>query len=119
MKNLVIFLLLAVIAVMAWWIFTHPPKTESPIAKQAKENVRLEAEIISRRVNEKGIETVVMEETHHVMKQAGLAVATDSARIIDSLQKIAHGRLISYTQARAEIKRLQAVMAETDTSDRK
>lgn len=116
MKNFVIFLLCAIVAAMAWWIFTHPPKTESPIAKQAKENVRLEAEIISRKVSEKGIETVVMEETRHVMKQVGLSIGTDSARIIDSLQKIANGRLISYTQARAEIKRLQAIMEETDTS---
>lgn len=116
MKNLVIFLLLAIVAALAWWVFTHPPKSESPIEKQAKENVRLEAEIISRKVDEKGIESVIIEETEHVLTQAGLKTVTDSARIIDSLQRLANNRLISYTSARAEIRRLQAEMEETDTS---
>lgn len=116
MKNFAIFLLLVIVAALVWWIFTHPPKTESTIEKQAKENVRVEAEIISRKVDEKGIEAVIMEETEHVLSQAGLKTVTDSAKIIDSLQKLAKNRLISYTAAQAEIKRLEAVMEETDTS---
>lgn len=107
---------MAVIAAMAWWILTHPPQAESPIERQAKENVKVEAEIISRKVDEKGLEAVIIEETEHVLSQAGLKSVTDSAAIIDSLQKLANNRLISFTQARAEIKRLQAVMQETDTS---
>src|SRR5690606_22980015 len=88
----------------------------SPIERQAKENVRVEAEIISRKVDEKGLEAVIIEETEHVLTRAGIAAKTDSARIIDSLQKLANNRLISYTQARAQIKRYEAIMNETDTS---
>ena len=116
MKNAIILVLLVLLGLAAWWIFRNPPKVESPIEKQAKENVKVDAEIISRKVGEKGLEAVIMEETEHVLTQAGLKAATDSARIIDSLQKLANGRLISYTQARAEIRRLEAVMSETDTS---
>ena len=116
MKNLLIFILIALLCVAAWWIFTHPPQAESPIERQAKENVRIDAEITSRKVDEKGLEAVIIEETEHVLTQAGLKSVTDSARIIDSLQKLANNRLISYTAARAEIKRLQAEMEETDTS---
>lgn len=116
MKNLLIFILLVIVAALVWWIFSHPPQEPSPIEKQAKENVKVEAEIISRKVDEKGLEAVIIEETEHVLSQAGLTMATDSARIIDSLQKLANNRLISYTAARAEIRRLQAVMSETDTS---
>lgn len=117
MKNLLIFILIVLLCVAAWWIFSHPPKNESPIEIQAKENVRIEAEIISRKVDEKGIENVIIEETEHVLKQAGVDRLPDSViRYIDSLQKVANGRLISYTQARSEIKRLEAAMEETDTS---
>lgn len=116
MKNAIILVLLILLGVAAWWIFSNPPKTESPIERQAKENVKVEAEIISRKVDEKGLEAVIIEETEHVLSQAGIAAKTDSARIIDSLQKLANNRLISYTQARAQIIRLEAVMAETDTS---
>lgn len=116
MKNLLIFILLVIVAALVWWIFSHPPQTESPIEKQAKENVKVEAEIISRKVDEKGLEAVIIEETERVLTQAGLKTVTDSARIIDSLQKLANNRLISYTAARAEIRRLQAEMLETDTS---
>ena len=116
MKNAIILVLLVLLGVAAWWIFTNPPKTESPIEKQAKENVKVEAEIISRKVDEKGLEAVIIEETEHVLSQAGLAAKTDSARIIDSLQRLANNRLISYTQARAQIRRLESVMNETDTS---
>lgn len=116
MKNLLIFILLVLLCAAAWWIFSHPPQTESPIERQAKENVKVEAEIISRKVDEKGLEAVIIEETEHVLTQAGLKSVTDSAGIIDSLQKLANNRLISYTSARAEIRRLQAEMLETDTS---
>jgi len=116
MKNAIILVLLVLLGVAAWWIFRNPPKVVSPIEKQAKENVKVEAEIISRKVDEKGLEAVIIEETEHVLSQAGLAAKTDSARIIDSLQRLANNRLISYTQARAQIRRLEAVMAETDTS---
>lgn len=116
MKNVLIFILLVIVAALVWWIFTHPPKTDSPIEKQAKENVRVEAEIISRKVDEKGLEAVIIEETEHVLSKVGLSNRIDSARIIDSLQKLANNRLISYTAARAEIRRLQAEMEETDTS---
>lgn len=115
-KNILIFILILLLCAAAWYIFTHPPQTESPIEKQAKENVKVEAEIISRKVDEKGLEAVIIEETEHVLTQAGLKQVTDSARIIDSLQKLANNRLISYTSARAEIKRLEAEMSETDTS---
>lgn len=118
MKNVAIFILLAVIACLVWFLFKNQPKHESPIEKQAKENVKVEAEIISRKVDEKGLEAVIIEETEHVLKQAGLKAVTDSARIIDSLQKLANNRLISYTQARAQIRRLQAEMSEDDTSFR-
>ena len=59
-----------------------------------------------------------MEETGHVIAAAGAKVFADSVSkaLYDSLQKVAEGRLISYTQAQAEIKRLQAAMTETDTS---
>lgn len=116
MKNLLIFILLVIVAALVWWIFSHPPQTESPIERQAKENVKVEAEIISRKVDEKGLEAVIIEETEHVLTQAGLKAVTDSARIIDSLQKLANNRLISYTAAQAEIKRLEVAMEETDTS---
>lgn len=116
MKNLLIFILLVIVAALVWWIFTHPPQEPSPIERQAKENVKVEAEIISRKVDEKGLEAVIIEETEHVLSKAGLANRADSARIIDSLQKLANNRLISYTAARAEIRRLQAEMLETDTS---
>lgn len=116
MKNAIILVLLVLLGVAAWWIFRNQPKVESPIEKQAKENVKVDAEIISRKVDEKGLEAVIIEETEHVLSQAGIAAKTDSARIIDSLQKLANNRLISYTQARAQIRRLESVMAETDTS---
>lgn len=116
MKNAIILILIVALGVAVWWIFRNPPTVESPIEKQAKENVKVEAELISRKVDEKGLEAVIMEETEHVLSQAGLRQVTDSAGIIDSLQKLANNRLISYTQARAEIKRLEAVMLETDTS---
>lgn len=116
MKNLLIFILLVIVAALVWWIFNNPPQTESPIERQAKENVKVEAEIISRKVDERGLEAVIIEETEHVLTQAGLKSVTDSAGIIDSLQKLANNRLISYTSARAEIRRLQAAMEETDTS---
>lgn len=116
MKNVLIFVLLLIVAAFTCWVFVNPPKVESPIEKQAKENVKVEAEIISRKVDQKGIEAVIIEETEHVLKQAGLTAKADSAGIIDSLQKLANNRLISYTQARAEIKRLEAVMLETDTT---
>lgn len=116
MKNLIIIILLVLLASAAWWIFRNPPQPPSPIERQAKENVKVEAEIISRKVDEKGLEAVIIEETEHVLSQAGIAAKTDSARIIDSLQKLANNRLISYTQAWAQIIRLEAVMAETDTS---
>ncbi len=116
MKNLLIFILLVIVAALVWWVFSHPPREPSPIERQAKENVKVEAEIISRKVDEKGLEAVIIEETEHVLTQAGLKSVTDSARIIDSLQKLANNRLISYTSARAEIRRLEAEMSETDTS---
>ncbi|WP_262246945.1 hypothetical protein [Parapedobacter soli] len=123
MKNSIILILLALLACAAWWIFRNPPQAESPIERQAKENVKVEAEIISRKVDEKGLEAVIMEETEHVLTQAGVNQATDSAGIIDSIMRLLHDErgvrnrvLQSYTQARAEIKRLQLVMSETDTS---
>lgn len=123
MKNLAIFLLLVIVAALVWWIFNHPPQAESTIEKQAKENVKVEAEIISRKVDEKGLEAVIIEETEHVLTQAGLKSVTDSSGLIDSVLKLLNDErghknriLESYTQARAEIKRLNKVMSETDTS---
>lgn len=118
MKNALIIILLILLAGAAWWIFRNPPEinSPSPIEQQAKENIKVEAEITSRKVDDKGLEAVIMEETDHVLSKAGLTNRVDSARIIDSLQKLANNRLISYTQARAQIRRLEAVMSETDTS---
>lgn len=118
MKNALIVILLVMLAVAGWWIFRNPPQASapSPIERQTKENIKVEAEFVSQKVDEKGLQAVIIEETEHVLSKAGLANRVDSARIIDSLQRLANNRLISYTQARAQIRRLEAVMAETDTS---
>ncbi|WP_257657696.1 hypothetical protein [Parapedobacter lycopersici] len=123
MKNVLIFILLAIIAALAWWILQHPPEEESPIERQAKENVKLEAERVSSQVDKKGLEHTIFEETKRALTQAGLALSTDSAGMIDSVLRLlneergAKNRVLEiYTQATAEIKRLNKVMAETDTS---
>lgn len=123
-KNLLIAILLAGLVWVGWLYVTKPmPRETSPIELQAKENVKLEAEIISRKVDEKGIERAIIEETDHVLTQAGLKNATDSAGIIDSIRRLldeergAKNRALnSYTQARAEAERLRLAMEETDTS---
>lgn len=123
-KNVLIFILLLAVCLLAWLYINKPaPRDTSPIEQQAKENVKLEAEIISRKVDEKGIERAIIEETDHVLTQAGLKNATDSAGIIDSLRMLldeergARRRaLASYTQAQAEVARLRLAMEETDTS---
>lgn len=123
-KNLLIAILLAVIVWMGWLYVTKPaPRDTSPIEQQAKENVKLEAEIISRKVDEKGIERAIIEETEHVLTQAGFKSATDSAGIIDSMRRLLDEErgakrraLASFTQAQAEVTRLRMAMEETDTS---
>lgn len=118
-KNIIIFVLLILLAVAFWHLLrgrSERDQTGSSIEMAAKETVKIEVEKLIRKVDEKGIETVIIEETDHVMKHAGIKPAADSARIIDSLQRLANNRLMSYTQARAEIKRLKQVMEETDTT---
>lgn len=118
MKNILIFILLVALCVLGWLYLNRPADSASPspIEEKAKENIRIDAKVISKKVDERGIEQVIIEETDHVLTQAGLKSARDSAGIIDSLQKLANNRLISYTQARAEVERLRLVMQETDTS---
>lgn len=123
-KNVLIFILLLAVCLLAWLYINKPaPRATSPIEQQAKENVKLEAEIISRKVDEKGIERAIIEETDHVLTQAGFKNATDTTGLLDSVLRLldeergARRRaLASYTQAQAEVQRLQEVMQETDTS---
>lgn len=123
MKNLTIVILIIAVCVLGWLYLQQAPPPSSPIEQVAKENVRIEAEIISRKVDKKGIERVIIEETDHVLTQAGLKAATDTAGIIDSINRLLEEErgarkraLRSYTQAQAEVDRLKLAMEETDTS---
>jgi len=116
MKNVFIFLLIALCAAMAWHIFSQPTPPPKTIEKTVTKYVQLEVERLNKSKDEKGIETTIMEETEHILTAAGAKSATDSAKIIDSLQKLANGLMVSYTQAQAEIKRRDVAMQETDTS---
>lgn len=122
MKNVFIFLLIVICVVLAWLYLTKKPPA-SPIEKAAKEMVRIDAERLTRKSDSLGREHAIMDETDHVLTQAGLKNATDSAGIIDSIKRLldeergAHKRALnSYTQAQAEVERLQLAMEETDTS---
>lgn len=122
-KNIALAIMFALLCAAAWWIFNNPPKADSPIVEATKQTVDLEVEQLNRSVNEKGEEAVTADVTDHALSQAGFKTATDSAGMLDSIKRLLElerghrNRVLeSYTQARAEIKRLNKVMSETDTS---
>lgn len=124
-KNIMIFILIAAVCAMGWMWLNQPAVRyhESQIEHTAKEEVRLDAEIISRSVDSNGFEHTVVDITNNTISRAGFKVATDSAGMLDSLRRLldeergARQRTLnSYTQAQAEVERLQLAMEETDTS---
>ena len=116
-KNyLIVFLVLTSIVLAGVLVLKGKNTKVDTVQPQAKEAVDLEAKIISRKVDEKGLEHVVIEETNRIIGTSELS--PEAKQEIDSLTKvidIKDKQLKEYTSVNIELR--TGLLQATETID--
>lgn len=119
MKNVLIFLLILACVVLTWlWLTKQPDRADTPIEKAAKQTVEIEAKRLKKKADSLGREHAILDETNHIISQAGLNQSTDTVvnSTVDSLTTllgIERRNFRSYVQAQTKV--VDSLMRATKT----